>query len=98
MPWSRSLLSARLTFRNRRCARALWVILGFRPDRRSNVAAHPCQRPAMSGGERIEALARDSLARNSAARTGLSAHSLVHGPHRFEQRRLSRNRIETLDV
>ena len=65
---------------------------------RGDIAAHLRERAAVRGGERVEAVALHGLARDRAARARLSACRPAHGPHRLDQRRLARNRLEALDV
>jgi len=50
------------------------------------------------GGKGVETGARDRLARDRAARARVPARRLPHGPHRVHEHRLTRNRLEALDV
>src|SRR5260370_4626196 len=76
----------------------LRLLLGFRADCGGDVAAHLRERAAVSGSKRVEALTLHGLARDGTARARFTAGSLAHGPYRLDDRRVSADRLEALDI
>src|SRR5436309_1548924 len=72
--------------------------VGLGSDRGGDVGAHLRERAAVRGGKGVETGARDRLARDRAARARVPDRRLPHGPHRVHEHRLTRNRLEALDV
>src|SRR6202011_4999592 len=79
-------------------ASSLRLLLGFRADCGSDVAAHLCECLAMCCRERVEALTLHRLARDGASRADFSARGLAHRPHCLERGGLALDRLEALYV
>src|SRR5271168_4059839 len=68
---------------------SLRLLLGFRANRRGDVAAHLRDSPAVCCCQRVETLTLYGFARDSAARAGLPVCNLAHRPHRLDRRLLA---------